>query len=74
MLLALLYQNVTVAGGNYRMELLLALGGMVIADLCCALVLLRGGKLRWAAAVIALPSLFIILDFMRRAPYAWGFM
>jgi hypothetical protein len=71
MFLALLFQYITVAGGRYHEVLLLALGGMAFADLCCAIVFLRGGGLRWAAVAIALPSVFIILDSLRRALGAW---
>jgi hypothetical protein len=72
MFVALVYQNITVAGEDYRGELLIALAAMVVADLCCAVVFLRGGGLRWVAVVIALPSVLIVLDVLRRAPYVWG--
>jgi hypothetical protein len=62
---------VTVAGGDYRSELLTALGGMIVADACCAAVFLRGGRLRWVALAVALPTAFIVWDLLRRTLSAW---
>jgi len=72
MSVALFCQNVTLAGGDYRGILLVAIAGMVAADLCCVVVVIRGGRLRWAALAVALPSLFIVADLCRRAPAVWG--
>ncbi len=65
-LVALGCQNVTVVGGDYRFVLSVASVGMVLADVCCFVVFRRGGVLRAAAVVLALPSLFIVLDTLRR--------
>lgn len=73
MAVALACQNVTVAGGNYRHVLVTALGAMLVADACGVIVFRRGGRLRWVAATLALPSLFILWDLLRRAPHVWGF-
>jgi hypothetical protein len=62
---------ITVASGNYREILLTSLVGMVVADVCYAVVFFRGGWLRWGAMALALPSLFIIWDVVRRTPSAW---
>lgn len=71
MFVALACQNVTLASGKYASVLLIALGGTVFADVCCAIVFFRGGLLRWLAVLIALPTLFVVGDFLRRAPYVW---
>ena len=72
MTLALFCQNVDLVSQDYRGVLLAALVCMAISDGCCAVVFRRGGNVRWASAIIASPSLFIILDFLRRAPSTWG--
>jgi hypothetical protein len=71
MAVALICQNVTVAGGSYWGVLLVALGAMIVADLCCAIVFVRGGGLRWVAAAVASPSVFIVWDFLRRASHVF---
>lgn len=72
MLLALLFQTVTLATGDYRPILITSLALMVVADVCCLVVYLRGGRARLVAALIPAPSLFIVLDFLLRAPFAFG--
>jgi hypothetical protein len=72
MAVALFCANVTVAGGDYRLVLLVALGGMVVADICCAVMIWRGDMVRLVPVVIALPSLYILCDFLRRAPVTFG--
>ena len=71
MAFALIFQNVTIAGNNYRGVLLAALGAMIVADVCCTVVFVRGGGLRWVAAAVASPSVFILWDFLRRASHAF---
>jgi hypothetical protein len=61
MFFALFWQTITVVGG-YAGVLITALACMAIADCCCAIVFFRGGGLRWIAAAIALPSLFVVWD------------
>ncbi len=73
MLIALICETVTLAGQDYRTLLLIAVAAMGIADFLCGVVFLRAGRARWLAFMIALPSLFIAWDFLRRAPYVWGF-
>jgi hypothetical protein len=72
MFVAILFQIVTIAGNDYRMVLLVAFVCMAVAVACCLAVFVRGGVLRWLAVVIALPSLFIIPDLMRRVLNVWG--
>jgi hypothetical protein len=72
MLLALGFQSITLASQDYRGALLFAFLSMVLADVCCTLVFARGGRLRWAALALATPSCFILWDFLRRAPPAFG--
>ena len=76
MTIALACQNVTLANGDYRGVLFLALLGMCTSDLCCCIVIARSGRMRWVAVVLAIvftmSSLFIVSDFLRRAPVAWG--
>jgi hypothetical protein len=45
---------------------------MTLADACCAVVFRRGGSARWIAVIVALPSLWILGEFLRRAPGVWG--
>jgi hypothetical protein len=66
-------QIITLANGDYRRVLCIALLGMVAADVCCWVVFSRRGRMRWAALAFAAPSLFIVCDFVRRAPFVWGF-
>jgi hypothetical protein len=68
MLIALACQNITLASQDYRVILLVALGCTCVADVCCAIVLVRGGPACCIALAIALPTLFIVWDFLRRAP------
>lgn len=71
MFVALFCQNITLASGDYRVVLLIALCGSIFADVCCAIVFFRGGLLRWLAVLIALPTLFVVVDFLWRAPFVW---
>jgi hypothetical protein len=73
MSVALICIAIDSASQDYRAELLISLAGTLIADGCCAVTFARGsGVARFGAAMIALPSLFIIWDFLRRAPAAFG--
>jgi hypothetical protein len=69
MLLALACGNVTLASKDYRGVLLTALIGVAVADSCCAILFVRGR--RWVALVIAAPSVYIVWDFVRRAPFVF---
>jgi hypothetical protein len=69
MLIALTSQTIPLASQRYAPALLTALGLTIVADACLGTVAWRGG-LGWrvAAVIIMLPTWFIILDFLRRAP------
>lgn len=71
MLFALGCANITVASQDYRIILLAAMACMANADVCFAVVAYRGGWFRVIAALLSSPSLFIIWDFLRRAPYVF---
>ena len=71
MLASLFYENVDLSSQDYRGVLLKALVAMMVADLLCLHHLFRGGGARRVAVLIALPSLFVLWDLARRAPYAW---
>jgi hypothetical protein len=63
---ALTCQNVTVAG-NYDGVLLVALACVAMADVCCAIIFLRGDGLRWVSVIVAMPTMFVLWDLARRA-------
>ena len=59
--------------GDYRSVLLTAVACATLAVPCLAVPLVRGPTgWRVAAAVCAAPALFIVSDFLRRAPHAFG--
>lgn len=64
--------TVTLAGGSYQMFLIVALVAMIIANCICVVVFLRAGLVRWIAVMIALPSLFVICELLRRHPTIIG--
>jgi hypothetical protein len=72
MLVSLASENVTLVSQDYRAVLARALATMIVADLLCVPSILRRGRERWIAVLIALPSLFILWDFARRAPYVFS--
>ena len=72
MLLAFGCETVTVVGSDYRPVLTLALLFLIVADACLIWAFKRGGKLaKVIGIIILLPNLFIIPDFLQRAPYAF---
>jgi hypothetical protein len=73
MMAALVCQNMTLTSQDYRGVLLAVVVCTGIALACCAPVFRRGGVARWGAVIIALPSIFIIFDLLRRAPFRWRF-
>jgi hypothetical protein len=73
MLVAWTCSNVTLARGSYAGVLITAMVCGLLAVLCLAVPFIRGPIVwRIAAAVFALPMLFIVSDFLRRAPYVYG--
>jgi hypothetical protein len=73
MLIAFACSNVTLARGDYAGVLIAAMICGVIALVCLSVPFVRG-PIGWrvAAVLFALPMLFIVSDFLRRAPYAFG--
>lgn len=69
MLTSVISQNVTVAGGQYRGVFFISIAALVAAGCCCWAVFRRGGRARWVALLIALPSVLVVLDWLRRLPY-----
>ena len=72
MLVSLFNETVTLASQDYRAALATALGTMILADLLCMPSLLRRGRERWIAILIALPLLFILWDFASRAHFVFS--
>lgn len=64
---------VTIARGGYAGVLLFALIFLVLADACLLLAFLKSGRLiRSLSVIVALPTLWVVGDLLRRAPHAWG--
>ncbi len=73
MLIAFAGSNVTMAQDSYAGTLVTAMICRVLALACFAVPLVRG-PIGWrvAAVIPALPMLFIVPDFLRRAPNVFG--
>lgn len=73
LLAALTFQNVTLASEDYRTVLIVALVLTFLADCCFIVAFVRGGlAARCASVLLMLPTLFVIADFMRRAPHSFS--
>ena len=72
LLLALFLQTATFSSERYATPLLAALFFAAFADACFVGLFLRGG-VGWRVASVALmlPTVFIVLDFARRAPHVF---
>ncbi len=69
---ALFLQNVTVANQSYWEVLVTALILTAVADVCFIRALLRGGVVaQYFSVLLLLPTLFVVADFIRRAPGAF---
>lgn len=67
LIVALLLQAITVAGGDYRAILIVALLLAVAADACFVTAFIRGGfAARCAAIVLILATVFVVADIIRR--------
>ena len=65
--------TITLAQGSYAPLLLAAMTCAALASAFLAIPFVRGpAGWRVAAVVLALPVLFIVSDFLRRAPYIFG--
>jgi hypothetical protein len=73
MLIAFSCSNVTLTRGSYAGMLLTAMICGSLALVCVAIPFGRG-PIGWrvAAVIFALPMLFMVSDFLRRAPYVFG--
>lgn len=73
MLIAFACSNVTLAGGSYAGVLLTAMVCGLLALVCLSIPFFCG-PIGWrvAALIFALPMLFIVCDFVRRAPHVFG--
>jgi hypothetical protein len=73
MLIAFACSNVTLARGSYAGVLSTAMICGLLALVCLAVPIVRG-PIGWrlAATIFALPMLFIVADFLRRAPHVFG--
>lgn len=73
MLIAFACSNVALARGSYAGVLITAMICGLLALVCLAIPFTRG-PIGWrvAAVMFALPILFIVSDFLRRAPFVFG--
>jgi hypothetical protein len=73
MLVALAFQNVTLAGEDYRTVLMVALALIVLADCCFIAAFVRSGPVgRCASVVLMLPTLIVVADVLRRTPHSFS--
>jgi hypothetical protein len=70
---ALVCSNITLARGSYARVLSVAMACAALSGLCLAVPFVRG-PMRWRiiSAVLALPVVFVVSDFIRRAPQVFG--
>ncbi len=67
---ALFFQTVTLASHRYATVLATALVLTAIADVCFIQAFRRGGvATRCFSVLLLLPTLFVVADFVRRAPH-----
>jgi hypothetical protein len=73
MVLALILQTVTLVSQDYRTVLIVALILTIVADSCFIAAFIRGRLgARCASVVLMLPTVFVVADFMRRAPHSFS--
>jgi len=73
MIVALILQTITLASQDYRTVLIVSLVFTLIADGCFAAAFIRGRPtVRCISAVLMLPTMFVVADFMRRAPHSFS--
>jgi hypothetical protein len=73
MVLALLFQTITLASQDYRAILIVALALTLVADCCFVAAFIRGRlAARCVSIVLMLPTVFVVADFMRRAPHSFS--
>ena len=70
LLAALFFQTITLASQRYTGVLITSLVLTVVAGFCFVQAFRRGGLVaRCFSVLLLLPALFVIADFIRRAPY-----
>ena len=73
MIVALILQTITLASQDYRTVLIVALVLTLIADSCFVAAFIRGRlAARAVSVVLMLPTVFVVADFMRRAPHSFS--
>lgn len=72
MFVSLAYDMATFASEDYRNPLAISFVALLIATISCGYVLAFKGVMRWIAAPVLLPGIFVLLDFLRRAPSVYG--
>jgi hypothetical protein len=73
MILALILQTITLASQDYRTVLIVALVLTLIADSCFIAAFVRGRVVaRCVSFALMLPTLFVVADFVRRAPHSFS--
>ena len=73
MILALILQTITLASQDYRTVLIIAPVLALVADGCFVAAFIRGRfAARCASVFLILPSVFVVADFMRRAPHSFS--
>jgi F0F1-type ATP synthase assembly protein I len=73
LIVALILQTITLASQDYRTVLIVALLLTLAADICFATAFIRGRiAARCASVILMLPTLFVVVDFVRRAPHSFS--
>jgi hypothetical protein len=73
LIVALILQTITLASQDYRTVLIVALVLTLGADSCFVAAFIRGRlAARCASVVLMLPTVFVVADFMRRAPHSFS--
>jgi len=73
LILALILQTVTLANQDYSTVLIVALALTLVADCCFVAAFIRGRlAARCVSIVLMLPTVFVVADFMRRAPHSFS--
>ncbi len=73
MALALALQTLTLASHRYRTVLIAALLLTFAADSCFVSAFVRGRLVaRCASVLLMLPTVFVVADFLRRAPHSFS--
>ena len=70
MILALILQTITLASQDYRTVLVTSFALALIAGGCFVTAFIRGGLIACCVSVVLmLPTVFVVADFIRRAPH-----